>query len=793
MTGNQSCEDLQARVDELQTELERYKEKELDLLELEEKYRLYFEKSTDVMFSISSEGEILSVSPSVEKMLGYKPEELISGKIYEMGILQPASLNKALILLGHISEGGQVDPEQYEFIAKDGTRRVGTVTSVSLVRHGKMSSIVAVGRDVTESVKATECISEINEQINTLLQAIPDIVYFKDAAGRNISVNKSFELFAGLPKDKIEGRTDGEIFLPEFASRQKMTDEPVIRGGKTVHLEEYFQKPDGSRIFFDTIKAPICDKTGNVIGLVGVSRDITDRKQAEVYLRQSEERYRSFVESTFFGFAIFEIPTAQFILINEVACRMFGYTMSETQEILVWDVIHPDEHENLKNRVASKISSRIPYSSPETYTGVRKDGSFIRVQVNAAPVPYMGRTAMQVVFIDITETEHLEKQFQQAQRMEAVGTLAGGIAHDFNNLLMGVLGNISLILMGKKGGEEDYERLKNIERYVLRGSELTKRLLGFARGGKYEVRVTDLGEYVERSLDMFARTKKEIRTHYKVEEGLWTVEVDHGQMEQVLLNLFVNAWQAMPDGGELFVECRNEVLTDGIVGPHALKSGRFVQLDVKDTGIGMDEATRVRIFDPFFTTKERGIGTGLGLASVYGILKNHGGFVTVESETGAGSSFHIYLPASTREPEYEREVENEVKEGAETVLLVDDEEMVVDVGTDMLRSMGYTVLSAHSGEDALALYQKHMSEIGLVILDMIMPGMGGLKTYERLKELDPGVKVLLSSGYSRDGQAEEILTRGCNGFIQKPFSLQDLSLKIREIIDLSCIASGVPE
>ncbi len=226
MTGNQSCEDLQTRVDELQTELERYKEKELDLLELEEKYRLYFEKSTDVMFSISSEGEILSVSPSVEKMLGYKPEELISGKIYEMGILQPASLNKALILLGHISEGGQVDPEQYEFIAKDGTRRVGTVTSVSLVRHGKMSSIVAVGRDVTESVKATECISEINEQINTLLQAIPDIVYFKDAAGRNISVNKSFELFAGLPKDKIEGRTDGEIFLPEFASRQKMTDEP---------------------------------------------------------------------------------------------------------------------------------------------------------------------------------------------------------------------------------------------------------------------------------------------------------------------------------------------------------------------------------------------------------------------------------------------------------------------------------------------------------------------------------------------------------------------------------------
>ncbi len=571
--------------------------------------------------------------------------------------------------------------------------------------------------------------------------------------------------------------------------QQKMTDEPVIAGGKAVHIEEFFPKPDGGGVFFDTIKAPICDKAGKVIGLVGVSRDITDRKQAEVNLRQSEERYRSFVESTFFGFAVFDIPTARFILLNEVACRMFGYTLAESQNITVWDIVHSDDHENLKNRAASKINRRIPYSSLETYTGIRKDGSFIRVQVNAAPVPYMGKTAIQAVFIDVTETEQLEKQFQQAQRMEAIGTLAGGIAHDFNNLLMGVLGNISLILMGKKGGEEDYERLKNIERYVLRGSELTKRLLGFARGGKYETRATDLGEFVERSLEMFARTKKEIRTHYEVEEGLWPVEVDHGQMEQVLLNLFVNAWQAMPDGGELFVECRNTLLTDGIVGPHSLKSGRFVQLDVRDTGMGMEEDIRVRIFDPFFTTKERGIGTGLGLASVYGIVKNHGGFVTVDSEIGTGSSFHVYLPASIREPEVEREAYDEIKEGIETVLLVDDEEMVVDVGADMLQNLGYTVLSAYSGEDALSLYRNHMGGVGLVILDMIMPGMGGMKAYERFKELDPGVKILLSSGYSRDGQAEEIMKKGCNGFIQKPFSLQDLSLKIREIIDASGNAS----
>ncbi len=208
MTDDQSCESLQATVAELKSELERYKDRERDILQTEEKYRLYFEKSTDVMFSLNPEGDIMSVSPSIEKMLGYKPEELISGKIYELGILQPDSLNKALILLGHISEGGQVDPEQYEFIAKDGSRRFGTVTGVSLVRHGKMSSIVAVGRDVTESVEDTERISEINEKINTLLQAIPDIVYFKDAEGRNISVNKAFELFAGLSKEEIEGKTD---------------------------------------------------------------------------------------------------------------------------------------------------------------------------------------------------------------------------------------------------------------------------------------------------------------------------------------------------------------------------------------------------------------------------------------------------------------------------------------------------------------------------------------------------------------------------------------------------------
>jgi len=348
---------------------------------------------------------------------------------------------------------------------------------------------------------------------------------------------------------------------------------------------------------------------------------------------------------------------------------------------------------------------------------------------------------------------------------------------------MGILGNISLMLMHYDESHAFHDRLKSMEEYVQRGSGLTKQLLGFARGGKYEVKPTDLGEFVRRSAEMFGRTKREIRIHHKSSEDLWAVEVDRGQMEQVMLNLFVNSWQAMPGGGDLYLSVENAQLTDDEVSPYGIGPGRFVKVTVTDTGIGMDEAIKARIFEPFFSTKERGRGTGLGLASVYGIIKNHGGFVLVESEKDIGTSFMVYLPASQKVIEREKQASEKIHTGRETILVIDDEEMIVEVGAGMLESLGYRVLTANGGRQGLQIFDQNRETIDLVILDMIMPDFGGRETFEALRRQDPGVKVLLSSGYSLDGQAKEILTGGCRGFIQKPFTMAELSKKIRHILD----------
>jgi signal transduction histidine kinase len=400
------------------------------------------------------------------------------------------------------------------------------------------------------------------------------------------------------------------------------------------------------------------------------------------------------------------------------------------------------------------------------------------------------RKLEQVVSDQSVQLNQIQKQvakstklFQQAQKMEAVGTLAGGIAHDFNNILMGIQGRTSLMLMEMDPGHRHYTPLSGIEEMAKKGSELTKQLLSFARGGKYEVKPTDLNKLVKDQNRMFSRTKKEIALREKHAKNLWVSEVDPVQIEQVLLNIYLNAWQAMPDGGDLFIETDNCTLDENFVRPFQVKPGKYVRISVTDTGMGMDEETRHRVFEPFFTTKETGDGTGLGLASAYGIIKNHGGIINVQSAVGRGTTFDIYLPASDKEVLEEKAPSADVLTGTETILLVDDEGTILDVGNEMLTALGYKVMSAKSGKKALEVYTENKDEIDLVILDMIMPEMSGGEVYDRIKEVNPNAKALLSTGYGIDGQATKILDRGCNGFIQKPFNLKDLSGKIRGVLD----------
>jgi signal transduction histidine kinase/CheY-like chemotaxis protein len=389
-----------------------------------------------------------------------------------------------------------------------------------------------------------------------------------------------------------------------------------------------------------------------------------------------------------------------------------------------------------------------------------------------------------VSLTDISERKRLESQFFNAQKMEAIGTLAGGIAHDFNNLLMAIEGLASLILQDTGADHPHFATLTKIEKQVKNGAKLTAQLLGYARKERSESALIDLNQVVRETAEAFGRTRKQIAISLDLDDTLRPVEANPGQIEQVLLNLCVNAADAMSNGGRLSFKSTNvshEVMQDCSFMP---KHSEYVQLDVQDNGIGMDEATRERIFEPFFTTKEMGRGTGLGLASVFGIVKSLGGFIKVDSEIERGTTFRIYLPASSRilAADPQPAGEQPAMASSRTVLLVDDEEVVLDVGVRMLRHFGYSVLPAANGHEAMQIYTENKEKIDLVILDMVMPDMGGRVVYDRLKQCNSEVKVLLSSGYSLSGEAAEIMKSGCNGFIQKPFNIQELTAQIDQIL-----------
>ena len=473
------------------------------------------------------------------------------------------------------------------------------------------------------------------------------------------------------------------------------------------------------------------------------------------------------------------------MFVNDLSLERFGYSREDfNRGVNLLDIVAPCDHERALANYLKVVTSGEIVGLNE-YLVRRKDGTTFPVLIRTTPVETAGKiTGTRGVLVDVSEKKTLEDQLIRAQKLESIGTLAGGIAHDFNNLLMGILGNVSLLLMEMDSSHPYYERLRTMEDYIRRGSDLTRQLLGFARGGKYEVRPTNLDKFVRRSAEMFGRTKKEIRIHQKSQDGLWHVDVDRGQMDQVLLNLFVNAWQAMPGGGQLYLSLENTHLEAAECLSQDLTAGRYVRLKVTDTGIGMDGTTRSRIFEPFFSTKDRGRGTGLGLASAYGIIRNHGGAIDVESEKGTGTTFVIHLPASKRTAEEEPSREKFPQPGRGSVLVIDDEGMIVDIASRMLRGLGYSVFSAGSGPEGIRLFERHRDTVDLVLLDMIMPEMSGRETFDALYGLNPNVRVLLCSGYSLDHQAESIMNAGCRGFIQKPFTMAELSEKIQDILKM---------
>ena len=533
----------------------------------------------------------------------------------------------------------------------------------------------------------------------------------------------------------------------------------------------------------DQLESRVEERTAElVITNAQLKREIEERKQAEEALRMSEERYRHLLDNITLGVALID-SDHNVVMTNPTHGKYLNKPISELvgkkcfREFEKKDTIcpHCPGVQAMKTGQPAEVETK----------GVRDDGSSFEVNVRAFPT--FGKDSNVTGFVeiveDISEKKKLRAQLQHTQKLEAVGTLAGGIAHDFNNLLTSIQGNVSLMLMNIDSSHSHYERLKNVEKQVESGARLTSHLLGYARKGKYEIRPVDLNQLVEETSETFGRARKQIQIHRDLADDLSAIEADLGQIEQVLLNLLVNAVDAMPTGGNLFLKTMNVThkhMKDKLYKP---KRGDYVMLKVNDSGMGMDKETMERIFDPFFTTKEMGRGTGLGLASVYGIIKGHGGYIDVESQKGQGTTFNIFLPASEKKVDRVVKGVERVTKGTGNVLLVDDEETILDVGRSLLEALSYKVLIAKGGQEAIDIYRKIRDEIDIVVLDMVMPNVGGGEAYDRLKEINPDIKVLLSSGYSIDGEATEILKRGCNGFIQKPFKMNDLAERIENILD----------
>ncbi len=497
--------------------------------------------------------------------------------------------------------------------------------------------------------------------------------------------------------------------------------------------------------------------------------------------RESEEQYRLLVENA--GDGIFIAQDGKLLFVNPRALQLAGYEQpGEVVGRSMLDFIYPEDHAMVADRHVRRLrGEQVPSTYPLRMQ--RKDGTAFWTQLNAVAIDWKGRPASLNFIRDISEQKRLEEQLAAAERMRSIGTLAGGIAHDFNNILMGIQGNVSLMLLSLDPASPLRVRLEDIEHCVESGAELSARILSFAQGGAYNLVPTDLNGLVRVSLEMFGRTRKEIQVHVDCAEDLATVEIDRAQIEQALLNLFVNAWQAMPGGGGLFVETRNAHFDETQAISAGIPPGAYVQVAVRDTGCGIDPAVRDRIFEPFFTTKDRGRGTGLGLASAYGVVRHHGGIISVKSAPGRGSTFTITLPASGKPVVAPSPLPGDTVSGAGTVLLVDDESMILSVGKELLEHLGYEVLTAESGERAIELFRANHGRVDAIVLDMVMAGLSGGETFDRLREIDPGARVLLSSGYTIDSEARDILARGCDDFIQKPYDLKGFSRKLGALID----------
>ena len=762
------------------TDIDDRKRAELALAEREERFRLLAKATGDAVWDWDLSADRLWWGDGLLPLFGYDPADTDPALGWWTDRVHPDDRARTLANLDRAMSGGPTYSTEYRFRRADGSYAY-VLSRGYLVRNeaGRAVRMVGAMQDFTDRMRAEAELRRTVELLRAVTEGTTDAVFVKDRAGKYLMANEAAARFMGYPVADVLGKDDAELFGPADAQVIADHDRAVMASGRVNTSEEELTSAGATRVYLAT-KAPYRDGDRAVIGVVGISRDITDRVRIERQLRLQDKAIRAVSQ----GILITDPnrPDNPIVYASPGFERITGYPEAEAVgrncRFLQGEATDPVAVATLREAVRSGQACSVELLN------YKKDGTPFWNALDIVPFrdgDHM--TGFVGVQVDVTARRALEEQLRQAQKLEAVGHLAGGVAHDFNNLLTVINGYTDLMLADAPADEFVRESLVETQRAGKRAAELTRQLLALGRRQVLAFRILDLNEVVRGTERMLRRVLGEdIRLVADLAPDLGNVMADPGQMEQVLMNLVVNARHAMPTGGTLTIATRNVPPDDGPAGP---PRGKSVELAVTDTGTGMTDEVRARLFEPFFTTKGPGQGTGLGLAVVHGIVAQSGGRILVESQPGQGTTFRILLPV-TEEPAEDDEPTPDHKaadRGTETVLVVEDENGVRALTARILRTAGYTVLEAADGLEAVKVAADHPGGIDLVVTDVVMPGGSGSEVAGRLTAARPGLRVLYVSGYADDAVVRHGVAADRVNFLAKPFTPAALATKVRAVLD----------
>jgi two-component system, cell cycle sensor histidine kinase and response regulator CckA len=780
-------------------DITKRKEADQELLRSEERYRTILDIMGDAYYELDLRGTYTFVNDTAYKIFGYRQNELI-GMSYR-DILTPQVAHNMQEAFSKIYHSGK--PElliDYEIIDKDGTVKIHRMNA-ALMRDtaGKPNGFRALAWDVTENKKAEEARRISEEKYRNILESMEEAYLEADLKGNFVFFNDSLSKMLGYSRAELANMNYRNCIEPETIPKIFQTFNEIYRTDKpkTFITHELITK-DGSKKIIEMSVSLKRDRSGNPAGFQGVARDVTAKIKAELAIKESEERFRMIVENMHDT-----VWTMDFHLhykyISPGSSIMTGFTEEEIRTIPLKEQITPESYalmEGIMTEAFALKSSGQPVDPKESRTfeveAYHKDGGTIWIEINATFNRDENGKPLEIVIAgrNITERkkihkekEKLEEQLLHAQKMESVGRLAGGVAHDFNNMLNVILGYAELSKMRLTEDNPVMHDIVEIEKAASRSKDITSQLLAFSRKQIIAPKIVNLNEQITGIEKTIAHLiGEDISLFFHTQSDLWNIKIDPSQIEQILFNLIINARDAMPGGGKLTVETFNIQLDEGYCLTHAgFQSGQYVILTVSDNGHGIDTETLKHIFEPFFTTKETGKGTGLGLSTVYGIIKQNGGFINVYSEPGQGTTFKVYF-RRTKEVKPVEEVEEEpITRASGTILLVEDDLPLREMTIEMLKTIGYSVLTVDNPIEAVSLCEKGDEHIDLVITDVVMPEMNGRELRDKLAVVRPDIKVLFMSGYTTNVIAHHgVLEKGVH-FLQKPFSMKNLAQKISEV------------